>query len=112
MSSSYLDRPLRTQAQASRDGLANLGDLYFFLQQGRYGLEPMERDFPVSWKQAVKDYAEGQYEGCVVILRGEIGGKLEDVTEDILAEAREYELNVMLVEHEPPEREYEHEDAT
>ena len=111
MSSAYLDRPLRTEAQARRDTLDNLGDLYFFLQQGRYGLEPMERDFPVSRKQAVKDFAEGQYEGCEVILCGQIGGLLTDVTEDIMDAAAIYRRDDLGVYPEPLEREYEHGDA-
>lgn len=111
MSSAYLERPLRSLPQAQRDQLTNLGDLYFFLQQGRYGLEPMERDFPVSRKQAVKDLAEGQHPDCVVVLCGQVGGLLTDVTDDIMDDVAIYRRDELGIYPEPPEREYEHEDA-
>lgn len=77
---------LRTPRQAQRDAVLNAPDLYFVIQEDSTGPSVREFDVVMTRTEVLKNLVDGQFADPVCILRGSLGEKLEDVSEDIARE--------------------------
>ena len=90
MTSSYLERPIRTKPKAVADILASMADTHLVIGTCTTGLYMTETDIGETRADVVRGLAEGQYHSPVAVLRISRDAPTENVTEEIAKAVVDY----------------------